>query len=172
MASIFLKTASEIQNSNLIGWVNVIGAASALIEASASLNYDVIRKCFWPCMGPGTVCIIWEFASMMLERERERTTWREARSWQKEDWLDKQQAVTSYLLYKTSRFTTSLGLSITTMLTYRLFLSSFSRSRGPSNTNRSHGVRATTNRSTRPRSNQYFNTVRVARARIGPPPLA
>ena len=30
MAPIFLKTASKIQNSNLIGWVNIIGAARAL----------------------------------------------------------------------------------------------------------------------------------------------
>ena len=149
MAPIFLKTASKIQNSNLIGWVNVIGAARALALASIMMSFANV-------LALGTVCIIWEFASTILERERERTTWREARSWQKEDWLDKQQAVTSYLLYKTSRFTTSLGLSITTMLTYHLFLSSFSRSRGPSNTNRNHDVRATTNRSTRPWSNQYL----------------
>ena len=34
----FLKTASKIQNSNVIVWGGT--------RASASLNYDVIRKCF------------------------------------------------------------------------------------------------------------------------------
>ena len=149
MAPIFLKTASKIQNSNLIGWVNVIGAARALALASIMMSFANVFGLWYGVHYLG-------IPSTMLECEQERTTWREARSWQKEDWLGKQQAVTSYLLYKTSRFTTSLGLSITTMLTYRLFLSSFSRSRGPSNTNQSHGVRATTNRSTRPRSNQYL----------------
>ena len=153
MAPIFLKTASKIQNSNLIGWVNVIGAARALALASIMMSFANV---FGLGYGVHYLGIRFNDARSSIERERESTTWREARSWQKEDWLDKQQAVTSYLLYKTSRFTISLGLSITTMLTYRLFLSSFSRSRGPSNTNRSHGVRATTNRSTRPRSNQYL----------------
>ena len=37
MAPTFLKTASEIQNSNLIGWANVIGAARALALALASI---------------------------------------------------------------------------------------------------------------------------------------
>ena len=37
MAPIFLKTASKIQNSNLIGWVNVIGAVRALALALASI---------------------------------------------------------------------------------------------------------------------------------------
>ena len=39
MAPIFLKTASEIQNSNLIGWVNVIGAARALALASIMMSF-------------------------------------------------------------------------------------------------------------------------------------
>ena len=95
------------------------------------------------------------------------TRWREARRWQEEDWLGKQQAVTSYLLYKTSRFThTLICLSTTTMLTYHLLLSSFSRSRGPSDTNRSHGVRVTAPRGQGP-TNIYCTC--SASARIGPP---
>ena len=39
MALIFLKTASKIQNSNLIGWVNVIGAARALALASIMMSF-------------------------------------------------------------------------------------------------------------------------------------
>ena len=39
MAPIFLKTASEIQNSKLIGWVNVIGAARALALASIMMSF-------------------------------------------------------------------------------------------------------------------------------------
>ena len=39
MAPIFLKTVSKIQNSNLIGWVNVIGAASALALASIMMSF-------------------------------------------------------------------------------------------------------------------------------------
>ena len=39
MAPIFLKTASEIQNSNLIGWVNVIGAVRALALASIMMSF-------------------------------------------------------------------------------------------------------------------------------------
>ena len=39
MAPIFLKTASKIQNSNLIGWANVIGAARALALASIMMSF-------------------------------------------------------------------------------------------------------------------------------------
>ena len=39
LAPIFLKTASKIQNSNLIGWVNVIGAARALALASIMMSF-------------------------------------------------------------------------------------------------------------------------------------
>ena len=65
LASIFLKTASKIQDSNLIGWVNVIGAARTLALASIMMSFaNVVGR---PSMGTGlgTVCIIWEVASMM-----------------------------------------------------------------------------------------------------------
>ena len=39
LAPIFLKTASKIQNSNLIGWANVIGAAHALALASIMMSF-------------------------------------------------------------------------------------------------------------------------------------
>ena len=64
MAPIFLKTASKIQNSNLIGWVNVIGAARALALASIMMSLQMF-------LALGMMCVIWEFASTMLERERE-----------------------------------------------------------------------------------------------------
>ena len=38
LAPIFLKTASKIQNSNLIGWVNVISAARAIALASIMMS--------------------------------------------------------------------------------------------------------------------------------------
>ena len=65
LAPIFLKTASKIQESNLIGWVNVIGAARTLALASIMMSFaNVFGR---PSMGTGlgTVCIIWEVASMM-----------------------------------------------------------------------------------------------------------
>ena len=64
MAPIFLKTASKIQNSNLIGWANVIGAARALALASIMMSFANV-------LALGMVCVIWELASTMLERERE-----------------------------------------------------------------------------------------------------
>ena len=39
MEPIFLKTASKIQISNLIGWVNVIGAARTLTLASIIMSF-------------------------------------------------------------------------------------------------------------------------------------
>ena len=39
LAPIFLKTASKIQYSNLIGWVNVIGVARALALASIMMSF-------------------------------------------------------------------------------------------------------------------------------------
>ena len=38
-AFFLLKTASEIQNSNLIGWVNVIGVVRALALASIMMSF-------------------------------------------------------------------------------------------------------------------------------------